>query len=342
MSSERSGSNLVRKMLAMHSDIAAPPPPHLWRHLSRVLPYYGSLAKEDNFREMVADAIALTQVRGSHLQWKYVPVPEKLLPNIRFRNLSGLLSVLYSWYASQEGVSNWVCKENNIFDHAFQIREVLPDARFIYLCRDGRDCACSIKKVPSHDQHIYNIAQEWRREQEECLRVYQELKALDAVCLLRYEDLLEHPEAELKRVCAFLGVAYQSEMLQFYTADEARSEAQKTDYWKNLSRPLMQNNKAKFLQQLPMKEIGLFEQVAGNVLRVLGYPLVTDTAVQPIKRIQHLRYNLQNKIQVYNRRRQLATDPGWQARQKLLKQIRRRKVDKAPSYKPLLDYKTKS
>jgi len=38
MSSERSGSNLLRKMLGMHSELADPPPPHMWRHLTAASP----------------------------------------------------------------------------------------------------------------------------------------------------------------------------------------------------------------------------------------------------------------------------------------------------------------
>lgn len=161
MSSERSGSNLLRKMHGAHPDLAAPPP-HLRRHLTQALPYYGPLDQDSNLNELLTDIIALTQIPDSHLKLKYVISLKELRSRITTRSLSDILVALHHWYAEQENAKGWVCKENNLFDHAFQIREVLSQAKFIYLCWDGRDYTCSIQRVPTHDQHVFFIAQEWR------------------------------------------------------------------------------------------------------------------------------------------------------------------------------------
>ena len=55
MSSERSGSNLLRSILDSHQDIAAPPALQLFRQFNRILPFYGSLEIDENFELLKND-----------------------------------------------------------------------------------------------------------------------------------------------------------------------------------------------------------------------------------------------------------------------------------------------
>lgn len=318
MSSERSGSNLVRKMLGSHSAISAPVPPHLWSHLQPLLPFYGPLTEDENFEGLARAAIAMTNVPNSHLAWGYDIDLRAALANVRVRNLSGLIGALYEDYARREGAEIWVSKENNLFDHAYQIRDVYPEAKFIYLCRDGRDYAVSVKNVPSHDQHVYFIAQEWRAEQLKCAQVYQDLVTRGAALLARYEDLIENPEAVLRDVCAFIGVEFEAGMLDFYAEEQTQKEANMTAYWKNLSRPVMSDNKAKFLTELTAGEIALFESVAGDVLRLLGYPLVAKAQSKP-SRWQRWLYKVENAMARRRQKAELLQEPGRWERAQILK-----------------------
>jgi len=317
MSSERSGSNLLRKMLGSHSAISAPVPPHLWSHLTALLPFYGSLAEDANFEALARAAISMTNVPNSHLAWGYDLELAAVLPKIRVRNLTGLIGALYEDYAQREGASVWVSKENNLFDHAYQIRDVYPEARFIYLCRDGRDYAVSVKNVPSHDQHVYFIAQEWRAEQMKCAQVYQELVTRGAALLVRYEDLIENPEMILRDVCAFIGVDFENKMLNFHAEEQTQKEAGMTQYWKNISRPVMRDNKAKFLNELTPDEIALFESIAGDALRLLGYPLVGQATVKP-GRAQRLIYGIQNALAKRRQKAELMQEAGRRERADML------------------------
>lgn len=338
MSSERSGSNLLRKMLGAHPRLSAPPPPHLWRHLTQVLPYYGPLVQDNGFEALLTDALALTQVPGSHLQWKYPFTVDEIRARVSVRSLGAVIAALYDCYAAQEASDGWVCKENNLFDHAFQILETRPEAKFIYLCRDGRDVACSVQRVPSHDQHLFFIAQEWRTEQEKCLRVYQELHTRGAAMLLRYEDLLENPEPSLICLCDFLKIEYHPQMLAYHEEEETKKDAAKTQYWQNLDKPVLKNNKAKFLAQLSPADIRLFEQVAGPLLQALGYPLLFSPAYKPLPRWQYAWFWLQNRLQRRRLRGQLQQEPGRAEREKILTRLRGREKQTLPTYAAPLTY----
>lgn len=160
-------------------------------------------------------------------------------------------------------------------------------------------CCLLNAKVPSHDQHIWFIAEEWAEEQKRCLLVYQELLAHDASIIVRYEDLISNPETKLRHICDFLELDYESRMIEFHKSKESKDEASKTKYWENLVQPVMKNNKAKFLRELSSREINLFETVAGEVLKVLGYPLLGTGTDLKIRRVTLFYYFILNKVQTF-------------------------------------------
>lgn len=338
MSSERSGSNLVRKMLGAHSQTSAPPPLHLWGHLSNNLPHYGSLAGPQNFENLVADAILMTDVPGSHLNWDCKISAAEVLERVRVRNITGLVGALYEVYALKEGKTYWVCKENNLFDHAARIIHVFPNARFIYLCRDGRDYACSVKKVPTHDQHIYYIAKEWRDEQQKCIEVFQDLVDSGTIMLLRYEDLISNPENKLQELCKFLDLKYEKGMIQFYSDSKTKEEAEKTVFWKNLASPVMSGNMAKFRIELSQREIALFEHVASDMLEVLGYPLFGERRIQKVRRINKIYYSLKNQFERRRKLQDLVKEPGRRERAAALRTLSDRGTARKRTFAPPITY----
>jgi hypothetical protein len=324
MSSERSGSNLLRMMLGAHSRLAAPPPPHLWRHLTTALPSYGPLSEAPNFEQLVEDAVLMTQQSYEHLRWEHEFSPSHIQDLAPTRTLGGVISALYRAYAQKELADGWVCKENNLFDHVHQIREHLPHAKFLYLCRDGRDVACSIKDMPTHDQHIFPIAQEWQEQQYKCLRAYQETQPKGCMHIVRYEDLIEEPEAVLRELCSFADLDFEQRMLYFHETDEAVEQAQKTEYWENLSKPVMSDNKAKFRSELSARDVQIFEAAAGDTLQLLGYPLTTAPPDRTLSRWHRGFYQALNLVQRLFKRRELTQWDGRADRKSTLDHIHRR------------------
>ncbi len=339
MSSERSGSNLLRMMLGAHPHLAAPPPPHMWRHLTEALPQYGPLTVDANFQRLVEDAVMMTQQSYAHLKWKHHFSPEQIQQHATAPTLTSVISTLYRAYAREENADGWVCKENQLFNHAHQIREHLPDAQFIYLCRDGRDVACSIQDMPTHDQHAYAIANEWMNQQKKCLRVHQEIQHTNGSIIVRYEDLIENPEATIRQICDFAGLEFEKRMLYFHETDEAVEQAQKSQYWENLSKPVMSDNKAKFRHQLSDREVRIFEAVAGDVLALLGYPLMTSSEDRELALWQRAWYRLQNEVQSLFKHQELADWDGREERNATLDQIHNRsRSDSRSTFVPSFTY----
>jgi hypothetical protein len=97
--------------------------------------------------------------------------------------------------------------------HFDRLQELWPDARFIYLVRDGRDVARSHVEM-GWAGNVWAAASVWRAAEADwrrlCARVPAERRAE-----VRYEDLIREPQRELTRVCDFLGVAYSPAMLDY-------------------------------------------------------------------------------------------------------------------------------
>ena len=336
MSSERSGSNLVRRMLGAHTDVAAPPPPHLWRVFQPLIGHYGPLDQEANWSALLKDMLTLTQVSGSHLEWKHALEVSEVVPLMRSTSLSGIAGALYEAYARREGASHWACKENNLFDHALRIAAVYPEARFIYLVRDGRDVACSIRKIPTHDQHPFFIAAEWQAEQRKAIEVHEDLLPSGRCRLLRYEELIEAPEQHLRALCDWLELEFQPGMLSFHEDRESREDAAKTEFWKNLDKPVMSSNRAKFQTELTPDQVAIFESVAGRELERLGYPRAAARGA-PASGLRRFVYKLQNKRQKKAKFRRLKDEPGRAERAETMRAIERerRSTEKPPLAPPI-------
>jgi hypothetical protein len=95
-----------------------------------------------------------------------------------------------------------------------------------------------------------------------------------AVFTVRYEDLVEQPEAVLRRVCEHSSLNYEDELLEFHEgADESAPHLQ---WMQNLNQPLSTRNVDKWKEQLSSDEIFYIEVVAGSALEEYGYEALSD------------------------------------------------------------------
>lgn len=339
LTSERSGSNLLRKMLGEHSLICAPSPPHLWSHLTRNLPYYGTLDNESNLKKLVSDAIAMTNSKDSPLNWNYDFNVDQIYQAVKVKNLTGVIGALYETYTNYKNKKIWVTKEVNLFNHVHQIRDVYPETKFIFLCRDGRDVACSTKKVPILEQHIYAIANQWREEQLKFIQIYQDFITRNLIKLVRYEDLIDSPPSKLQEICSFIGIDFEPQMLSFYQNKQTQQEVEQivNINWKNLLQPVIKDNKGKFLKELSSLEIEIFETIAADALEILGYPLVSNYR-QSLGRLEKWIYPLQNKIQKHYQKKKLFQEEWRKNRSKMLSKIYDRQRQEKIAIAPPINY----
>ncbi|MGF1540038.1 MAG: sulfotransferase [Pleurocapsa sp.] len=290
---QRSGSNLLRLMLNQISEIAAPHPPHILQRLMPLLANYGDLELTESFQVLVDDVCRLVELNP--VPWEGVSLNrEEVTLRCRERSLIAIFCAVYDILGETWGAKQWCCKSLANVNYLPQIDAYLPNAKYIYLYRDGRDVALSFQKAVVGEKHIFNIAQNWAKAQRLAIQMRDRLTP-ERFHSVSYENLTENPETTLKGLCEFLQVEYTPAMLDFHSSSEASNAAASSALWGNVTKPVMQNNTKKFLKSATDEEITIFELVAGDVLDALGYERVkiargqaiefTDTAVNKFNEI---------------------------------------------------------
>jgi hypothetical protein len=103
---------------------------------------------------------------------------------------------------------------SNVFAHR-RISTCWPDARFIYLLRHPASIARSWHEADPQERPM----EEAVRHTLQYMRYLQEARRRRDGLEVRYEALVDDPEAELGRICAFLGVDYEPGMIMYGDKD---------------------------------------------------------------------------------------------------------------------------
>jgi len=272
MSSERSGSNLVRRVLSQTAEIVGPPPPHLLKAFGPYWPYM------DFNSEAVKERIVTLAIE---LLYRHTSPWDVDVPAGRVRDhldeagwaFENLFDVCHAEYARGVGKAGYFAKENNVFDFVFPLTLRFPDAHFVHLVRDPRDVALSFKRAPSGPKTAYYAAERWFAEQRRCLAFAHALP--ERVHRLRYEDLIGEPETTVKTLFAFLKLPFSPGVL---APDESSSaEASQTRFWENLDKPILKGNAGKYRKGLKSREIACVEAVCAPLMKHFGYaPVLPD------------------------------------------------------------------
>lgn len=266
LSSERSGTNLLRSLLSNHPQYEGPIPIHFldvfFHHAAR----YGDLHDANNMRVLLQDAIVLAN--HPYHDWKLRADANALLEQYQPKNLFAAFQALYVAWCVQQGKPGMICKDNNLFHHAFYIRAHDPAARFVYLYRDPRAYCASWKGVPAMHKTTYQNARQWVAEQNACLNLMA-VHGIDCVPVA-YEELVRDTPAAIDRIFAHAGVATHPAC---YQTAEGKNDAAATrnEFWKNINKPVFDAGAAGYRKKLDADEIAMIEAVAAVAMARLGY-----------------------------------------------------------------------
>ena len=147
------------------------------------------------------------------------------------------------------------------------IGDVFPQSKFIHIIRDGRDVASSYLKMERYDT-ILEAANRWTNSIELAQAFGSKIK--DNYMEIRYEDLVTHPDKSIKKVCDFLDVVYNSDMLDHISQVEKLGDTDKSHH-ANLSKPISSESIGKWKHNLSESDQESITRLLQNPLRRLGY-----------------------------------------------------------------------
>ncbi|PKF61719.1 hypothetical protein CW745_10390 [Psychromonas sp. psych-6C06] len=271
----RSGTTLLRLMMSAHSGLIVPPEAgfavFLLENWDNKIPYshcrYISSLKRTT--KIVNWGIDYQELDGQLLK----------------ANVSSLIEAMqetYRYYAVKHKEANCLIGDKNNFyiHHISSICKLSPKAKFIHIIRDGRDVACSYQEVmskgitskyaPNLPTDIKAIATEWADNNQ---KLIDELSGKN-VYQIKLEDLIARPKDVLVRICTFLGVNYDKNMLDYYEKKYSDMlEPEEYNQWKLKNRKPLINDSYKYKKILTKEDVKLFEKLAGKQLSYFEYPI---------------------------------------------------------------------
>ncbi|MCB0107196.1 MAG: sulfotransferase [Caldilineaceae bacterium] len=185
-----------------------------------------------------------------------------------------ILGALTDQLRQQEGKARWVEKSPEHLRHVPTIRHYFPASPIIRIVRDPRDVALSLMKTPWASDHFLDNLLVWRHYDEASASFFQ----TDSCCAtVVYEELVQAPEHELRRLCHFIGEEYQSQMLD--TSQSATHVVTEKDRWHRIvDKPADRSRSGVWQRELAEEENRLAEALLGDRLRAYGYPCREDFA----------------------------------------------------------------
>jgi hypothetical protein len=268
---DRSGTTMLRMILDRGADAAIPPE-------SMFLTDFAPQIEHG-----VADPAQFMREVWEHPKVKLwnLPGPPPPVPP----GLSGADAVRFACeapfkaYAAKYGKPRWGDKTPHYVHHVELLRSLWPGARFVVLVRDGRDVALSLRKMPFGPNNAWAAAPWWARG----IRAGEKAQAdhPDAVRTIRYEDLAARPLEVVPEVCAFLGLAFEPEMLALETADRARIVRDQTSWFPTLFDGINTDAVGRWRREMSLRDQQIFAAGAGPELERMGYEPGTPVPATP-------------------------------------------------------------
>jgi hypothetical protein len=266
VSSPRSGSTLLRLLLNAHSTIAFPPPTFLWPFIYPFLYTYGDLANEKNLILLIEDILKLQKNKP----WPVEINTEKVLSRLKKRGFLGVYSALMEFWCELHGKVRWGEKTPRNSFYIRDILEHLPEAQFIHIIRDGRDVAVDWIENLDWPKNIYCTALQWRDFVKAILAWRQKLTS-DQYLEVYYEELVANPAETLQKICVFLKVEYEPEMMEYYCTQETEKWATSAFCHRHVSRPITTDFVGIYKNRLEVDDRRLLAAIIGKELKELGY-----------------------------------------------------------------------
>ncbi len=277
LSSERSGSNLITRLMDGHSRVCGPSPTHLFRTLLEHRARYGDLAEPGNWQALLEDTVALSSTKLG--EWSTSISQQELADNVDRGALGRLLAYVYEKEAMVAGKDLLFVKENHFYRHFAAIDRLFPGCKFVFLVRDPRDMALSWKRASNLRGCVIRAAETWKADQSANLALYQALADERRIVGVRYEDLVSGTQGSLEKICALLDIDFEEAMVQLDARPANWTNASSTEEWANLRKPVIQDNFRKYPGALSAAEIQFIEGTCATEMQALGYAL--DHADRP-------------------------------------------------------------
>ena len=266
--SGRCGSTLLRVMLASHSRLSIPPETWFLIPLVRRFTIDRPLSAAE-----IESAVSI--ITGDY-RWPDMKIDAQefghAVSQLTQPRVRDLAEVVYRWHVQAEGKARWGDKTPVYIEIVPELARMFPGSRFIHLVRDGRDVAKSFKATgwDTGGRWLHENTREWTKT----VRFHWQWTRTEfrnRILLVRYEDLVLEMEATLRRICQFIGEAFEPQMLAWEgKVNEQVPEREQVRHAK-LKQRIGSEGVARWKREMSARETFIAEAFMGSDLTRLGY-----------------------------------------------------------------------
>jgi len=283
---QRSGTTMLRLMLNAHRNLAVPFESDFIPRVYQNLCQYGDLSIRENAAACLGDISRQDKPKRG----KLIEDPEAVLAH-EIRNYADLVRAIFEEYAMRRGKPRWGDKTPTHVLDLDLLWNLFPSCRVIHVVRDGRDVALSLLAMEWGSNNLLKIADDWRLKTVlgHKMGAFLGKQYLE----IRYEDLVLHPEENLRRICDFLGEPFDENMLDYHKSAQSEMPSDSLKWHgTSVSRPDPKKI-GMWKSKMSMSDRILFEQVAGVELQMFGYPreALSPTIRSKIKKVYYCLWN---------------------------------------------------
>ena len=276
--SPRSGTTLLRTFFDAHPNIQIP------LEMPFLIYYYNKYKNTKSWDKETIDIFInelFTNIKYDFWSLKIWKVEKEDLRNEFYKlplnsSYADFAKVLYLNFKSifPKETIKLVGDKNPVYSYYLeQIQNIFPKAKFIHIVRDFRDHILSLEKVSFGSKLTPLSAMRWKLCQKKIER--QKKRFPENYYSVKYEDLVNNPQTELEKMCAFLNINFKNEMLYSDEQIEKFKNTYQIDgMGKYHSGMLKQVNTSKvevWKKDMAESEIEIADLVAGKYAERYGY-----------------------------------------------------------------------
>jgi hypothetical protein len=258
--SPRSGTTLITTILSRNTKIAGTPETNFFNDLQYRLE---SLLKRDV--SSAIDWFLTTRIRDLNLD------RSKLLDALNGQSrmtASFVFQTCLEEFAKKQRKSIILEKSPSHIRHINEIMRIFPEAKVVWIVRDGRACVASLKGLCWASNNIETLSTQWVRNI--AFGRYAEKRWPDRIIRVRYEELVTNPIPTLKKLHDVLDVPFEKNE----TDSEIRVLTVPSWEWewkKKVYDPMDQSRLLAWQKTLLSDEIYKATQIMWLTLKQIGY-----------------------------------------------------------------------
>lgn len=266
----RSGTTFLASLLDK-TIYGKPVETHFITKYYKRLEKYGDIKNRDVLRSLVDDILKERPVQQWGIRVEFEGFYQSLPKNYSYSDVVNQLMSL-----QKQGVNPfaWGDKTPHYVGDLDILMNLFPDAKYIYIVRDGRDVALSLLEKNWGPNNVYECAEYWSKLNRNADLIH-DMEKEGKIYSLTYENLVDHTADHVREVYRFLGSTVSDQEVE------------------TLSSTVIARNYGKWKAKMTAGEIKTFEAVAGSCLNKLGYELMFQGSTVPAYR--KLAYTIHSK-----------------------------------------------